>query len=54
MAESTPATYPNSVEVTEETPTFPLPSETRALEAVKSSVSIVVAAPVIAACFALS
>jgi hypothetical protein len=50
MAEVTPETYPSSVEVTELAATLPEPSEARALDAVRSELVIVEAAPVIAAC----
>ena len=54
IADDTPSKYPSSVDVTALTSTLPDPLDVKALEAVKSSVSIVVAAPVIVACFALS
>ena len=50
-AELTPSRYPSSVEVTADTATLLEPLETRAREAVRSASSIVVAAPVIVACF---
>ena len=50
----TPFTYHSSVEVVEETPTFPLASEARARLAVRLEEIMVVAHPVIAACFLVS
>ena len=50
MALVTPSRYPTSVAVTADTAILPLPSDTTALDAVKSASSIVVAAPVIVAC----
>ena len=48
-----PSKYPNSVVVTSETTILPLASDANALETAKSSLVIVVAAPVIVACFPL-
>ena len=50
MAEVTPDKYPSSVSVTDETATLPLEFDIKALEAVRSVSSIVVAAPVMVAC----
>lgn len=50
----TPLSDPSSVAVTAETPTLPDTSETNARDAVKSLAAMVVAPPVIVACFALS
>ena len=47
MFDATPSKYPNSVEVTADTATLPEPSDTRALEAVKSLVVIEDTAPAI-------
>ena len=54
MFDVTPSRYPISVAVTSETATLPFPSVTIALEAVSVSVSMVVADPVMVACFASS
>ena len=54
IAEVTPLKYPNSVDVVEDTATFPLPSDTNARDTVKLEVIIVVAPPVIASCFPLN
>ena len=50
IAEVTPSRYPISVAVTAEIAILPDPSDTTALEAVRSASSIVVAAPVMVAC----
>ena len=52
IAEVTPSKYPNSVSVTSDTAIFWEELETTALLAVKDSVSIVEADPVIVACLA--
>ena len=54
IADDTPSRYPSSVAVTADTATFPLASEVKALETVKSLEAIVVAAPVMDAFFASS
>jgi hypothetical protein len=54
IALDTPSRYPTSVAVTADTATLPEPSDTRALDTVRFSVSIVVAPPVIVACLLLS
>jgi hypothetical protein len=51
MFDETPDKYPSSVEVTVETSIFPEPLEMTALFKVKSEETIVVAAPVMVACF---
>ena len=53
-ADVPPSSIDNSSLVTAETATFPEPFETKALEAVRLVSSMVVAAPVIVACLALS
>jgi hypothetical protein len=53
MADVTPERWSSSVAVTDETATFPDPSEARALETVRLSDAMVVDAPVRVACLEL-